>query len=484
MNSQRARRHSLTGGGGTISLGAALEAGRKAAKPLSKEDHSISLASGYTEDPTEREPTERTERSFNLSSSLRLSETGELMVTSTPRSSRKTPLPPPPFREDQAEVQEMPKKQASFRRRSVFGSIPLSVSDHPVSSPSAPPKPPKSERRNSYFGSSGTNNSASMNEFHDSIDSQFSLHDITDHSKEESVQKPMSMHSMSSASLDLGSSFGNLSVNDLVEKKKKKIRVKKFIKKIKGKGSSKKHTEEEKTTKSQDTSAMDSHEFSTGEQALDESSEHHKKPRGRARRHSLFGSAGGDKKAETTDDAKPPMTPKATRRRRRSLFGNAGGDSNNKEAESSHSRSVQQESPGPSSRAKSPGRLRRMLGNSSETETATLQPASPQRSNNPYKLVNAERTARSLQPFIRSMLLDSLAKDVAEQLSKSDGKKCRSTDYFGNVGKGIDVWTIHQKMMALEGTEKANVISEKFYLFGIGMARGKDGQIYLCELFN
>jgi hypothetical protein len=285
------------------------------------------------------------------------------------------------------------------------------------------------------------------------------------------------MQSVSSGSLDLGSSVGNLSTNVSEhgrDKKKKKIRVKKLFKKIKGKGG-KKH-DDSNTKKSEDTLTMDSHEFDITDE---QESEEHKKPRVRARRHSLFGSAGtssAEKKHETSENAKPPMTPKPNRRRRRSLFGNAGG-------EASHEKSAQ-ETPSASYKAKSPRRLRRILGGGSETETATLQPASPQRSNNPYKLVNAERVARNLQPFIRSMLLDSLAKDVAMQLSQSDGKKCRSTDYFGNVGKGIDVWTIHQKMMALEGTEKANIISEKFYLFGVGMARGRDGQIYLCQLFN
>ena len=32
--------------------------------------------------------------------------------------------------------------------------------------------------------------------------------------------------------------------------------------------------------------------------------------------------------------------------------------------------------------------------------------------------------------------------------------------------------------------EKSNIISSHFYQYGIGMARDRDGQIYLCQLFQ
>jgi hypothetical protein len=82
------------------------------------------------------------------------------------------------------------------------------------------------------------------------------------------------------------------------------------------------------------------------------------------------------------------------------------------------------------------------------------------------------------------MLLDSIAKDLSIQLARSAGAECQPTDYYGNVGKGTDVWTIHQKMMAQKGIEKANIISSNFFQVGIGMSRGPDGQIYMCQLFQ
>jgi hypothetical protein len=215
------------------------------------------------------------------------------------------------------------------------------------------------------------------------------------------------------------------------------------------------------------------------------SHEQHKKVRSH-RRHSIFGSGPGghgEKKNESAINTKPPLTPKHNRRRRRSMFGNSAGGENDERSD--------KVGPLPARMTNSPGRnlvkkssVRRLLGGGPETVTATLKPAAPPRINNPYQLVNNERIKRKLPPYIRSMLLDSVAKDVAMQLSRSNGTKCRPTDYYGNVGKGVDVWTIHQKMMAVEGTEKANIVSSHFYLFGIGLSRGKDGQIYLCELFQ
>jgi Cysteine-rich secretory protein family len=106
------------------------------------------------------------------------------------------------------------------------------------------------------------------------------------------------------------------------------------------------------------------------------------------------------------------------------------------------------------------------------------------RPKNPYDLLNKERTRRSLPPFSRSMLLDSIARDVAQQLARSAGKKCTPTDYHGNVGKGVDFSTIHKKMMAQRGTEKANIVSSKFTQVGIGMSKTSDGQIFVCQLFE
>jgi hypothetical protein len=189
------------------------------------------------------------------------------------------------------------------------------------------------------------------------------------------------------------------------------------------------------------------------------------------RRNSLFGASKAPTDEPTTSDR--PPTPKG-RRRRHSLFGNNGGG-NHQDRANDRSASRAQE------RKSNDRRRHSLLG--SGTDTASNAPIVP-RMTNPYELVNKERIRRQLHTFTRSMLLDSIAKDISIQLARSSGAECRPTDYYGNVGKGTDIWTIHQKMMAQQGTEMANIISPHFYQVGIGMSRGSDAQIYMCQLFQ
>jgi hypothetical protein len=169
-------------------------------------------------------------------------------------------------------------------------------------------------------------------------------------------------------------------------------------------------------------------------------------------------------------------TKKTLSQRRNSLFGGYTKDSQEGSGVSSASNPLT--SPKKTHRPRRHSLLANVVGRGNKHEDPPLH------SNNPYELINNERNKRKLHPFTRSMLLDSEAKSVAVQLSISNGTKCRSTDYFGNIGKGIDVWTIHRKMMSQNGNEKANILSSQFYHYGIGMSRGPDGQIYVCHLFQ
>jgi uncharacterized protein YkwD len=207
------------------------------------------------------------------------------------------------------------------------------------------------------------------------------------------------------------------------------------------------------------------------------------------RRRSLLGNIGsgatedGDS-SQQTERINPPSTPARNRRRRHSLFGNVNSTNTASTEDSTHDQSssanaAQQQ---PTTRSR---RRHSLLGSGPSTATASIKPKTAKASSaNPYELINNERTRRSLHAYSRSMLLDSIARDVSRELAMSGGSKCRPTDYYGNVGKGDDVWTIHQKMMAQKGTEKANIVSKEFYQVGIGMSRGPDQQIYLCQLFQ
>jgi hypothetical protein len=456
-----------------MSLGETLEAGRKTVPLENREEHSISISSGYTADPTDF-----TERS--RSSSVCLSESGQVMVSTrihSPKFCHKTPpsiLPPPPFSEteNEAEVQEVPRKPKSYRRRSMFAST---TPDVPVSKPgpdkfSSSPKIVK-PRRLSEIGSGASTDYDIPPKPKSDFFLEQTMCTATEVDKEISPARPSSffntakLHS-SSHSFDTEETKDSNKAKAVSPCKSKRgsklVKVFLFSPKMKKKNR-KSHCPSDSCDINGET--QDKEECDVSAQPP--------KPRSR-RRHSLFGSDGAETKGPR-EGSRPPTTPNHARRHRRSLFGTVGGGPQEEnDSFVGHSRAT--ESP----RSLKSSSHHRLLGNSSDTVTASLSP----RINNPYELLNIERIKRKLPPFIRSMLLDSIAKDVAMQLSRSNGAKCRPTDYYGNIGKGVDIWTIHNKMMAQKGTEKANIIASHFYQCGIGMARDRDGQIYLCQLFQ
>jgi uncharacterized protein YkwD len=102
----------------------------------------------------------------------------------------------------------------------------------------------------------------------------------------------------------------------------------------------------------------------------------------------------------------------------------------------------------------------------------------------PYELVTIERLKRALPPYTRRMHLDAAAKKVSYELACSGGDQCSPTEFYGNVGKGLDILMVHKKLMAQKGTEKANIISTRFHHVGIGVSIGPDDQVYVCQLFQ
>eukprot|EP00934_Nitzschia_sp_Nitz4_P002188 Nitzschia sp. Nitz4//scaffold1_size375055//46068//47321//NITZ4_000219-RA/size375055-processed-gene-0.410-mRNA-1//-1//CDS//3329540874//2188//frame0 len=103
----------------------------------------------------------------------------------------------------------------------------------------------------------------------------------------------------------------------------------------------------------------------------------------------------------------------------------------------------------------------------------------------PHDLVNKSRAKRGLPEFSRNMLMDTIAMQVAHDLAASNGTKCTPTSYHGNVGQGETVKNIHRTMMSQKGgTARANILASQFSEMGVAMARGKDGMIYMCQLFK
>jgi len=506
------------------------------------DDHSHSLRSGYTADPTER----------SISSSVCLSETGQIIVATrvvnnvTHETKMMLP-PPPPFREgDDAEeededamVHHVPRNPKSFRRRSMFGSTPMSTAQASGSTDGTAPstdnsfdstsggdgknsesientivhKKSSKPRRRSLFGSTPSDDVAMAHHHHQQHGPEHDHHpSATTNHLDAHLEKSSKKHrrrsffgsgksnnSVSSHDSHSNSSTGNSTHSGGLKKTRNMVSA--FLH-----SHAPSHRNHDKQNHHRGRRYSmggggggggerqpvhgETHETGLTLHAKDEAAvpapAEHKASRSR-RRHSLFGNViGGSKKNtphEEQNEAPPasprPQTPGA--RRRRSLFGNGGGGFAHEE--NHHDGNA----PPTSHHQESKTRRRHSLLGSSPTATAAITPSTTPSESlpaNPYKLLNEERTQRNLHPYMRSMLLDSIAKGVALQLARSLGTKCRPTDYYGNVGKGLNVRAIHQKMMAQKGTEKANIISSNFYHVGIGMSRGRDGQLYLCQLFQ
>ena len=114
---------------------------------------------------------------------------------------------------------------------------------------------------------------------------------------------------------------------------------------------------------------------------------------------------------------------------------------------------------------------------------------------NNHDLVNHERAKRKRRPFIRSPFLDALARKHAEamadrctvehsvtsieQLQEKLGSNCVAE----NVQRGDSVLQMHDEtMLHADNVSFKNILGD-FEQFGMGVAAGRDGSLYMCQLF-
>lgn len=100
-----------------------------------------------------------------------------------------------------------------------------------------------------------------------------------------------------------------------------------------------------------------------------------------------------------------------------------------------------------------------------------------------YWMINQERKARKMKPFRKSILLETLAQSMANELSL--GKPPTPTEYYGNIGCGKSLEQVHQTIMGdFKGISRKNIINESFTEFGFAETIGPDRQIYTVTLFH
>ena len=102
-----------------------------------------------------------------------------------------------------------------------------------------------------------------------------------------------------------------------------------------------------------------------------------------------------------------------------------------------------------------------------------------------HVLVNRERMKRGLRPLTRNLKMDELAREHAQKMADSAGVTPIQTTFVGNVLRGESIRSIHKAtMLSSEGRERHNLLNPYFQDFGVGTAKGKDGMLYMCQLFS
>jgi hypothetical protein len=89
-------------------------------------------------------------------------------------------------------------------------------------------------------------------------------------------------------------------------------------------------------------------------------------------------------------------------------------------------------------------------------------------------LINQERRARKMYLLERCLVLDALAKSMAQEMM--NGHAPSPSDYYGNVGKGESLDGIHQTIMQdVKGQSRKNILSQDFHEFGAAVCQAKKG---------
>ena len=110
-----------------------------------------------------------------------------------------------------------------------------------------------------------------------------------------------------------------------------------------------------------------------------------------------------------------------------------------------------------------------------------------------HVLVNKERTALHLPALTRRLELDELAREFATAMAKKGKVKhgpidvedrIDPCDAFGvNCASGLSVQEIHEKML-LNPSERSKMVDRRYSQMGMGTAKGKNGKLYLCQIFK
>lgn len=110
-------------------------------------------------------------------------------------------------------------------------------------------------------------------------------------------------------------------------------------------------------------------------------------------------------------------------------------------------------------------------------------------------MVNQERTKQTVAPVSRMRILDELARQHAEEMAAEsrlfhtkatvirECLDCNVNRLGENIARGESIRSIHGAMMRTLA-DKNNILDRRFTHIGMGTARGKNGELYMCQIFR
>lgn len=105
-----------------------------------------------------------------------------------------------------------------------------------------------------------------------------------------------------------------------------------------------------------------------------------------------------------------------------------------------------------------------------------------------HVMVNRERNLHNLPSLTRCAILDDIARSKAQEMAAQRRllKPFCSDTMAENVDRGPSLRIIHQLQLhgLADNPQRAHILSTRFVKFGMGTARGADGNVYLSQLFQ
>jgi uncharacterized protein YkwD len=113
-------------------------------------------------------------------------------------------------------------------------------------------------------------------------------------------------------------------------------------------------------------------------------------------------------------------------------------------------------------------------------------------------LVNQARQYHGQKPLKRNTTMDNVARRYAQRLAECDERcsfdkralerELNAKRIAINVQRGESIRAMHDRAMAqwragLPGKERTNMLCSHCTSFGVGTAKGKDGQLHMCQIF-